>query len=240
MKKRLRRFRWRFGGKRGHTIHKSRPPRDLKKIGRRLKIFAFVLLALGALCFLWANIEKRLYPLLTDMALSNLNSIVLRECSDAAAEAVAKGGADYDDFINKTADSGGNIKSISVNYAGLNQFKSSLAKDVQSRIDNINSVDVYVPIMSMFSDSFYSALGFPVKIKVMTDENIQIDFEDKFESAGINQTRHFICVKITAEMGVNLPVRKSGDDIVTEIPIAETIISGETPTAIFGDQISKK
>ncbi len=239
MKKRLRRFKWRFGGRKGRPIHKSRPPRDLKKIGRRLKISAFVLLALGAACFLWANIENRLYPLLTDMALSNLNSIVLRECSDAVAEASANGGADYGELINKAADSGGNIKSISVNYAELNQFKSSLAKDVQSRIDKINSVDVYVPFMSMFSDSFYSALGFPIKIKVLTDENIQIDFEDKFESAGINQTRHFICVKITAEMGVNLPVRKSGDDIVTEIPIAETIISGETPAAIFGDQISK-
>ncbi len=235
MKKRLRRLKWRFGGKKGRTTHKRRPPHDLKKTAFRLKISAFVLLALGALCFLLLNIENRLYPLLTDTALSNLNSIVLRECSDAVAEAVAKSGADYDDLINKTTDSGGNIKSVSVNYAGLNQFKSSLAKDIQSRIDKINSVDVYVPVMSMFSDSFYSALGFPIKIKVLTDENIQVDFEDKFESAGINQTRHFICVKITAEMGVNLPVRKSGDDIVTEIPIAETIISGETPTVSVGD-----
>ena len=174
------------------------------------------------------------------------------QCTDARVNIVTKdlfkkyktaedfASADYDELINKPADSGGNIKSVSVNYAGLNRFKSSLAKDVQSRIDKINSVDVYVPVMSMFSDSFYSALGFPVKIKVLTDENIQIDFEDKFESAGINQTRHFICVKITAEMGVNLPVRKSGDDIVTEIPIAETIISGETPTAIIDDRIFQK
>lgn len=235
MKKRLRRLKGRFGGRKRRKKRFRRPPRDPRKISRRIRIFAAAALIAAPVGFLLLNIESRLYPLLTDMALSNLNSIVLRECSDAVAAAEENCGADYDDLIEKTADADGNIKSVSVNYAALNRFKSSLAKDIQSRIDRINSVDVNVPVMSMLSDGFYSAFGFPVKIKVMTDENIQIDFEDKFESAGINQTRHFICVKITAEMGVNLPVRKSGSDIVTEIPIAETIISGETPAVAVSD-----
>ncbi len=169
------------------------------------------------------------------MSLSNLNSIVLRECSDAVECAVRGGDLSYESLISQTRGDEGSIKSLTVDYQSLNLFKSKLAQDVQSRIDKINSVEVYIPFMSLFSDKFYSAAGFPVKVKVMSDENVRIEFEDKFESAGMNQTRHQILVKITAEMGVNLPVRGNGDDIVTEIPIAETVIVGEVPTVAISD-----
>lgn len=201
----------------------------------RIKLIIAAVLTAGTLVFVINNIENHINPLVLDMSLSNLNSIVLRECNDAVDCAVRDGGLSYESLIKQTTGSGGEIKSLTVDYQSLNVFKSRLARDVQSRIDRINSVEVYIPFMSLFSNKFYSAAGFPVKVKVMTDENVSIDFEDKFESAGVNQTRHRILVKITAEMGVNLPVRGNGDDIVTEIPIAETVIVGEVPTVVISD-----
>ena len=199
-----------------------------------------LMLTAAALAYTFSGIERRIDPLVRDMALSNLSSLVIRECNDAVSDAVENGGVDYDALVKKETDSRGRILSLSVNYKSFNVFKSRLTQDIQNRIDKINSVEVFIPIMSMFSERFYSALGFPVKIKVMTDENIHIDFSDSFEAAGINQTRHLISVKVTAEMGVNTPVRASGDDIVTEIPIAETIIVGDTPLAAIGGQAAEK
>ena len=238
MKRRFGRLRGRFAAKK--RKRPRRPRGDLKRAKKRLRLIAALILTVAALAYTFSGIERRIDPLVRDMALSNLSSIVIRECNDAVIDAVENGGADYDALVKKETDSCGRILSLSVNYKSFNAFKSRLTQDIQNRIDKINSVEVFIPIMSMFSDRFYSALGFPVKIKVMTDENIHIDFSDSFEAAGINQTRHLISVKVTAEMGVNTPVRASGDDIVTEIPIAETIIVGDTPLAAIGGQVAEK
>ena len=238
MKRRFGRLRGRFAAKK--RKRPRRPRGDLKRAKKRLKLIAVLILTAAALAYTFSGIERRIDPLVRDMALSNLSSLVIRECNDAVSDAVENGGVDYDALVKKETDSRGRILSLSVNYKSFNVFKSRLTQDIQNRIDKINSVEVFIPIMSMFSDRFYSALGFPVKIKVMTDENIHIDFSDSFEAAGINQTRHLISVKVTAEMGVNTPVRASGDDIVTEIPIAETIIVGDTPLAAIGGQAAEK
>ncbi len=232
MKRRFGRLRGRFAAKK--RKRPRRPRGDFKKAKKRIKLIVALILTAAALAYTFSGIERRIDPLVRDMALSNLSSIVIRECNDAVIDAVENGGVDYDALVKKETDSRGRILSLSVNYKSFNAFKSRLTQDIQNRIDRINSVEVFIPIMSMFSERFYSALGFPVKIKVMTDENIHIDFSDSFEAAGINQTRHLISVKVTAEMGVNTPVRASGDDIVTEIPIAETIIVGDTPLAAIG------
>ncbi len=238
MKRRFGRLRGRFAAKK-----RRRPRGSFKRAKKRLKPFVILILAAAALAYPLSGIERRIDPLVRDMALSNLSSIVVRECNDAVSDAVENGGIDYDALVQKETDSRGRILSLSVNYKSFNSFKSRLTRDIQNRIDKINSVEVFIPVMSMFTDRFYSALGFPVKIKVMTDENIHIDFSDSFEPAGINQTRHLISVKVTAEMGVNTPVRASGDDIVTEIPIAETIIVGDTPAVALsgsGQDIGKQ
>ena len=238
MKRRFGRLRGRFATKK--RKRPRRPRGDFKRAKKRLKLIVVLILTTAALAYTFSGIERRIDPLVRDMALSNLSSLVIRECNDAVSDAVENGGVNYDALVKKETDSRGRILSLSVNYKSFNVFKSRLTQDIQNRIDRINSVEVFIPIMSMFSDRFYSALGFPVKIKVMTDENIHIDFSDSFEAAGINQTRHLISVKVTAEMGVNTPVRASGDDIVTEIPIAETIIVGDTPLAAIGGQAAEK
>lgn len=238
MKRRFGRLRGRFATKK--RKRPRRPRGDFKRAKKRLKLIVVLILTAAALAYTFSGIERRIDPLVRDMALSNLSSLVIRECNDAVSDAVENGGVNYDALVKKETDSRGRILSLSVNYKSFNSFKSRLTRDIQNRIDRINSVEVFIPIMSMFSDRFYSALGFPVKIKVMTDENIHIDFSDSFEAAGINQTRHLISVKVTAEMGVNTPVRASGDDIVTEIPIAETIIVGDTPLAAIGGQAAEK
>lgn len=238
MKRRFGRLRGRFAAKK--RKRPRRPRGDFKRAKKGLKLIVVLMLTAAALAYTFSGIERRIDPLVRDMALSNLSSLVIRECNDAVSDAVENGGVDYDALVKKETDSRGRILSLSVNYKSFNVFKSRLTQDIQNRIDKINSVEVFIPIMSMFSERFYSALGFPVKIKVMTDENIHIDFSDSFEAAGINQTRHLISVKVTAEMGVNTPVRASGDDIVTEIPIAETIIVGDTPLAAIGGQAAEK
>lgn len=206
------------------------------RYGAAVKKVVFIGLAVLACMYLIITIENRINPLIYDMSISNLSSMVIRECNTAVSELIESENVDYAEIVDENIDKEGKLKSLSVNYKNLNLFKSKLAVDVQRRIDNINSVDITIPFMSLISDRFYSAVGFPVKLRVLTDENIDIQFFDEFTSAGVNQTRHRIYVRVVTEVSVNVPVRGRGDDIVTDIPIAETIIVGDVPSTYLNFQ----
>ncbi len=52
---------------------------------------------------------------------------------------------------------------------------------------------------------------------------------DKFQEAGINQTRHMVYLKIIAQIKVVVPLVSTEIEIPAEMLIAETIIVGEVP-----------
>lgn len=196
---------------------------------RRIKIFAVCTAFTIGIIYLLTDIEKRISPLINDMALSNLNSIVLKECSEVIGNEVAEYDLSYDSLIKKQNSADNSIKSLSVDYSRLNILKSEMTKEIQTRIDKINSVDINIPLMAFISDRFYSGVGVPLSIRVLTDENVRIDFYDEFVTQGINQTKHLIMVRVIIDMGLNVPVRQNGAPIEAEIPIAESIIAGDVP-----------
>lgn len=179
--------------------------------------------------YIMHDIELRINPLISDMALSNLNSIVIRESNAALNETLSEYNLSYDSFVEKTTNSSGEIDSLSLNYENLNLMKSYLSINIQNRIDDVNYVDVNVPIMAFFSDRFFSGRGIPISLKILTDENLDVEFCDEFISEGINQTKHLIKVKVITDFGISFPIRKSELPVEIEIPIAETVLVGDVP-----------
>ena len=196
---------------------------------KRIKFAVLSITIILLVTYIITDIEKRINPLINDMALSNLNSIVLRECNSVVSDMICGYDVSYNSLIDKSEGADGSIKSLAVDYTKLNVLKSDLTNEIQTRIDQINSVDISIPLMTFFSDRFYSGVGIPISIRVLTDENVKVDFCDEFITEGINQTKHLIKVKITTDIGINVPIRNNGDAIETEIPIAESIITGNVP-----------
>ena len=227
-----RKLRYRFGlagVQSRHTRKKDYYSYKGRRAARRLRFFAVCAAIVFGIIYLTGNIQRRINPLINDMALSNLNSIVLRECSDVVSDMVCDYGVSYESLINKDLSESGRVNSLSVDYTKLNVMKSDMASEIQTRIDQINSVDVSIPLMAFISNRFYSGIGIPISIRVLTDENVKVDFYDEFVTEGINQTKHLIKVRIIIDMGINVPVRNNGEPIETEIPIAESIIPGDVP-----------
>lgn len=59
---------------------------------------------------------------------------------------------------------------------------------------------------------------------------MNVTYESKFESAGINQTRHKIYLKVEAKVRAVVPFQNKEIDVYCEIPVAETIIVGKIPS----------
>lgn len=194
------------------------------------KTIIFFLIIFLVSTYIFSSVSKRISPLIYDFSLSKLNSSVVKECNTAVGEIIASNDVGYETLVNRSVDKNDNIKSLSVNYREYNILKSELANDIQTRIDKINSVTVEIPVLAMFTDRFYSAFGIPINIKVLTNESVKVEFVDDFISVGINQTKHLVSVRVTVAVAVNLPVKGNGEDIITDIPIAESIIMGDVPS----------
>ena len=55
------------------------------------------------------------------------------------------------------------------------------------------------------------------------------DFEESFESAGINQTVHKLSLRITADIRILTPSGTVSESVSTSVLIAETVIIGSVP-----------
>ena len=80
---------------------------------------------------------------------------------------------------------------------------------------------------------FYN-LGPKVPVKIEPIGNVVTSYESKFESAGINQTRHKIYLNISAKVRLKLPMNNDDIDVTTQIPVSDTIIVGKIPNTTIG------
>lgn len=139
----------------------------------------------------------------------------------------------YDEIINIEKDSEGTINLIRTNTVKLNELTSKLSLKCNEELQKMGKIGLKVPIGWLSRRSVFYNLGPSVTVKMAPIGNITTSYESKFESAGINQTRHKIYLKVKANIRVMLPLYSEEIEVDCEIPIAETIIVGKIPnTAI--------
>ena len=100
----------------------------------------------------------------------------------------------------------------------------------------MGEVGIDVPVGWLTEKSIFYNLGPKINVKVEPIGNISINYESKFESAGINQTRHKIYLNISVTVRTIVPLHSQEIEVKCEVPVAETIVVGKIPqTAIdFG------
>jgi sporulation protein YunB len=70
-----------------------------------------------------------------------------------------------------------------------------------------------------------------VKLKPMGRVNTEVF--DSFEDAGINQTRHKIYLQVITEVQVIVPLITDSIEVITVMPLADTIYIGEVPDTLI-------
>ena len=78
-------------------------------------------------------------------------------------------------------------------------------------------------------NSLLAGCGPNVKVKVIPIGTVKTDFKTEFVSAGINQTRHRVYLRVYCTMYVAAPL--VGNEIVVNngVVVAETVLIGDVP-----------
>lgn len=136
----------------------------------------------------------------------------------------------YDEMIIINRDNEGNINLIQANTVKLNYLTSRLSVECNKKLQSMEEVGMKVPLGWISKNSAFYKFGPKINVKIEPIGNMNVTYESKFESAGINQTRHTIYLKVESKIRIAVPFQNKEIDVLCEIPIAETIIIGKIPS----------
>ena len=219
-----RRLKYRLG-----IYHKRRKAKHYRKRMPAYTAVCFWLAAILILCSVgFIKAEHRLGNMAGENAVSKLNGEITTMCNDAVAQVLEEQDVQYNQIFAAN-DKEGQITSMTTDFKEVNQLKTALALKIQERLDTLERLKVPVPIGSLFSDNLLTGVGIDMPVRVIVTNSIELKFYDDFRSAGINQTKHQLLVEIKIPAAVNAPGYKNETAVVTQVPIAETVIVGSVP-----------
>lgn len=176
--------------------------------------------------------DKRIYPAVLQVAESSIKADTV-ECISKTSMELFDEEFNYDEMIIIDKDNEGNINMIRTNTVKLNYLTSRLSIRCNEELQKMGEVGVEVPLGWMTDNSAFYEFGPDINVKIDPIGNMKVSYESKFESAGINQTRHKIYLNVEARVRMKIPLHSKEQVVTCQIPVAETIIVGKTPnTAI--------
>lgn len=176
--------------------------------------------------------NKKILPAVMKVAEEKLKREATDIINETALEIYSKDFS-YEDIMIVEKDTEGNITMLRADTVKLNYLASKMALACNEKIGELNNLGLEVPLGYMTENLVFHNLGPNIGIKMNQIGSITKDYESIFESAGINQTRHKIYLNIQLKLNVIIPLRSEEVEIVSQIPISETIIVGKIPnTAI--------
>lgn len=138
----------------------------------------------------------------------------------------------YSDVTKIVRDDYGNVKSIITDTAKLNTVSNAANRNVDRRISSLSVDPVKIPLSTLLGSEFVGGIGPKVTLYVTMVGTASTDFENVFDSAGVNQTRHQIMLNVSADIYVIFGKSVKNYTVETDVCIAENIIVGITPQAV--------
>lgn len=140
----------------------------------------------------------------------------------------------YDELVTIEKDSTGKITMVKADTVKLNALATQIAIQSQQDIKDVGSLGVKIPLGYITKNNIISYWGPSITVKMVPIGRVQLDYDSTFESAGINQTRHKIYIKMKCDLNIILPLQRREVQVRNEIPVSETIIVGEIPENALG------
>ena len=198
--------------------------RTEKNIIKR-RIIALLSVALA----LFAAINWRVNPMLKKMTAVQAAYIANIAIDRAAAEVLAEEDISYSDLVKLSTLSDGTVSSMTANIREMNRFKTNISKEIQQKLLENSEREINIPIGTLTGIDLFSGRGPGVRMKIQLYGNVTANLRSKFDSAGINQTRHQIICDIKVGVSAILPGCSSYTEVINSFTVSETVLLGRVP-----------
>lgn len=195
-----------------------------KKIKRILIIFIII----GFLIGCYAIVDNGLRPNLVAQGEAKLKNIAVNIMNNSVSEALEEAG-DTTNLIRAEKDKDGKITMISADSAMMNKIAVKSALNAQRKINELQNTQISIPLGNVLGSKLFSGLGPAININVTPLGVVNTNFHTEFESAGINQSRYKVYIKLDSNMKMVVGATSQSVEISTEILISDVILVGAVP-----------
>ena len=215
----------------------KRPPPVIAKrfySGKKRKSVAFklctVFLVISIICVL---ADMKLRPIIETVGGNALKNSLTNVVDGAVNDMVDELGVKYGKMVNIEKNADGTISALTLNNTYINGYKADLSDGCSDRLSNFDKTVVPIPIGSLIGGSFFNGRGFNINVRATIYGFAVTDIVSKFESAGINQTRHTIYLEVKASAHAYMGLCRLEESVDETIILVETIIVGTVPDTYY-------
>ena len=184
-------------------------------------IFALVIVAITIFCVKVVN------PIILMYVDGQVTSISAKAINSAISEVINYNS--YDEFIKISRNEQGEIVLIEANSMEINKLAKKLITATQNRLELISSQGVRVPLGTFTGIPLFIGRGPYVRLNMAPIGTITSSFESKFDTMGINTTRHRIYIDVNISLNVAMPVKSKVYKSTHQVLFCENVIVGKVP-----------
>ncbi len=193
---------------------------------KRKRFFIIVIILLVLSIYGFILIDRNVKPTLLAVSEVQARKIATQAINEAVKNKI-KNDIKYKDLIYVNFDKDGKVTMMQANTVMMNSIASDVALEVQENIRNVASKQVKIPIGNALNSNLIT--GPYINLTIVPQGTVTVDFTTEFIESGINQTIHKVYLVIITDVRVIVPLASDVIRIVTNIPVAETIIVGDVP-----------
>lgn len=200
-----------------------------RPLTRRAAARLLLTLALLVLIGMLAVAGTQMKQLLTKLAVTRVTNTVNRIVTQAVNETIDSGEIRYDDLISFEKDNDGKITAVKSNMPEFNRLQSKILNVILERISEVSTRDLSIPLGSLTGANLLAGRGPLVSVRMQSVGSSTAHLENRFVSAGINQTKHQIFLDVDVSVAILLPGFSTATQVSNAFTVAETVIVGTVP-----------
>ena len=202
-------------------------------ISKRKTLLFRLLAGFMIFCIVSVLCDIRLRPVIQTVGGNALKNTLSNVLDGTVNEMVDELGVRYGDMVNIEKNPDGTIAAITMNSTYINGYKADISDGCSDKLDNFTETVVAVPIGSLIGGAFFNGRGTCIEVPATIYGFSVTDVESKFESAGINQTRHTIYLNVEASAHAYMGLCHLNESVDETIILVETIIVGTVPNSYY-------
>lgn len=189
-----------------------------------------MLVAIPVFLFLMLLIfEHNLKPTIREIAEAKARWAATEAVNKAVREKIANS-VDYHELISVQKDSSGRIVLMQPNIVRINQLASDTTLAINEALKELANQKFYIPVGQVLGSQLLANYGPRITVSIYPVGTVKTNVFDRFEEAGINQTRHRLYLDIVSQVKVVVPLITSNVRVSEQVPITDTVIVGQVPS----------
>ncbi|MCX7709443.1 MAG: sporulation protein YunB [Clostridia bacterium] len=183
---------------------------------------------IAVVAMLITYINQTIFPVIASISETKARDLVAEAVGSVLQDSLNEK-EKFDELVSIQKDASGSIASVQVNYTQLNAWAERISENIRQRLQQMQESEIKFPAGMLLGDTVFSGAGPDVSVRVIPSGSVETKFKSQFLHAGINQTKHSVILSVKTAVGIVTPLKVRKTELVTEIPVTETIIVGKIP-----------